>query len=98
MMILLVYWLALFQQCWGSLFFFFFFRYHASDCLNTGLLIYFTAKLLIYHHSFCHVLSSCILAAMLATQLNDLVTSKEIEVKTVVQLDKYICNIIQETR
>ena len=35
---------------------------------------------------------------MLATQLNDLVTSKEIEVKAVVQLDKYICNIIQETR
>ena len=39
-----------------------------------------------------------VLAAMLATQLNDLVTSKVLEVKAVVQLDKYICNIIQETR
>lgn len=35
---------------------------------------------------------------MLATQLNDLVISKHIEAKAVVQLDKYICNIIQETR
>ena len=46
----------------------------------------------------CFIFSCVILAAMLATQLNDLVTSKEIEVKAVVQLDKYICNIIQETR
>ncbi|KAK2549764.1 Replication protein A 70 kDa DNA-binding subunit [Acropora cervicornis] len=30
--------------------------------------------------------------------LNDLVISKHIEAKAVVQLDKYICNIIQETR
>ncbi|XP_068750637.1 replication protein A 70 kDa DNA-binding subunit-like [Montipora capricornis] len=37
-------------------------------------------------------------SAMLATQLNDLVTSKQIEVKAVIRLDKYICNIIQETR
>ncbi|XP_015754913.1 PREDICTED: replication protein A 70 kDa DNA-binding subunit-like [Acropora digitifera] len=37
-------------------------------------------------------------SAMLATQLNDLVISKHIEAKAVVQLDKYICNIIQETR
>lgn len=37
-------------------------------------------------------------AAMLATQLNHLVLSKEIEVKAVIRLDKYICNIIQETR
>lgn len=35
---------------------------------------------------------------MLATQLNHLVLSKEIEVKAVIRLDKYICNIIQETR
>ncbi|KAJ7377288.1 single-stranded DNA binding [Desmophyllum pertusum] len=37
-------------------------------------------------------------SAMLATQLNDLVISKQIEVKAVIRLDKYICNIIQETR
>ncbi|EDO36119.1 predicted protein [Nematostella vectensis] len=37
-------------------------------------------------------------SAMLATQLNDKVTDGEIEVKAVVRLDKYICNIIQETR
>lgn len=37
-------------------------------------------------------------SAMLATQLNDLVTSKDVEVKAVVRLDKYICNVIQETR
>lgn len=35
---------------------------------------------------------------MLGTQLNDKVHSKEIEVKAIVQLDKYICNVIQETR
>lgn len=38
------------------------------------------------------------LAAMLGTQLNDLVTSNQIDVKAVVQLDKYVCNTIQETR
>ena len=38
------------------------------------------------------------LAAMLGTQLNDLVTSNQIEAKAVVQLDKYVCNTIQETR
>ncbi|XP_073256997.1 replication protein A 70 kDa DNA-binding subunit-like [Porites lutea] len=37
-------------------------------------------------------------SAMLATQLNHLVLSQEIEVKAVIRLDKYICNIIQETR
>ena len=35
---------------------------------------------------------------MLGTQLNDLVVSKQIEVKAVIQLDKYVCNTIQETR
>ncbi|XP_031572203.1 replication protein A 70 kDa DNA-binding subunit-like [Actinia tenebrosa] len=37
-------------------------------------------------------------SAMLATQLNDKVTEGEIEMKAVIRLDKYICNIIQETR
>ena len=50
----------------------------------------------------CATLSNFVLvvivAAMLATQLNDLVISKQIEVKAVIRLDKYICNIIQETR
>ena len=41
---------------------------------------------------------SVFLAAMLGTQLNDLVTSNQIDVKAVVQLDKYVCNTIQETR
>jgi len=35
---------------------------------------------------------------MLGTQLNDLVTSNQIDAKAVVQLDKYVCNTIQETR
>ncbi|RMX48537.1 hypothetical protein pdam_00021595 [Pocillopora damicornis] len=37
-------------------------------------------------------------AAMLATQLNEMVTSEQLEVKAVIQLNKYICNVIQETR
>lgn len=41
-----------------------------------------------------HVLTS----AMLATQLNEMVTSEQLEVKSVIQLNKYICNVIQETR
>lgn len=41
-----------------------------------------------------HVLTS----AMLATQLNEMVTSEQLEVKAVIQLNKYICNVIQETR
>ena len=36
--------------------------------------------------------------AMLATQLNHMVSGNEIEVNAVIRLDKYICNIIQETR
>ena len=38
------------------------------------------------------------IAAMLGTQLNDKVVNKELEVKTVVQLNKYICNVVQEVR
>jgi len=37
-------------------------------------------------------------SAMLATQLNDKITSGELETNTVVQLDKYICNPIQADR
>ena len=37
-------------------------------------------------------------AAMLATQLNDLVTNGELETFTVIRLDKFICNTIQPGR
>eukprot|EP00794_Sanderia_malayensis_P014156 gene14156-15634_t len=37
-------------------------------------------------------------SGMLATQLNDLVLSGDVEARAVVQLDKYTCNIIQGTR
>lgn len=37
-------------------------------------------------------------AAMLATQLNDKVTSGELDTNCVIRLDKYICNPIQPDR
>jgi len=37
-------------------------------------------------------------AAMLATQLNEKVTSGELDTNCVIQLDKYICNPIQSDR
>lgn len=36
--------------------------------------------------------------AMLATQLNYMVSNDELDAKAIIRLDKYICNIIQETR
>ncbi|XP_028417884.1 replication protein A 70 kDa DNA-binding subunit-like [Dendronephthya gigantea] len=36
--------------------------------------------------------------AMLATQLNDMVVDNQLDTKAVIRLDKYICNIIHETR
>jgi replication factor A1 len=38
------------------------------------------------------------LGAMLATQLNYMVSNDELDAKAIIRLDKYICNIIQETR
>ena len=32
---------------------------------------------------------------MLATQLNDKIANKDIEVKAIIRLDKYICNAVQ---
>ena len=36
--------------------------------------------------------------AMLATQLNDLVTNNELQKFCVIKLDEYICNSVQERK
>ena len=42
---------------------------------------------------------SCVVtAAMLATQLNDKVTSGELDNFAVIRLDKFLCNVIQPDR